>query len=79
MIKSGDKVKGFKFSSYHNSANLHYTIFMDILVGEEGIVVGDVTESFSILYNDNIKSMWSYPTKEYIQMKRDERLKELGI
>ena len=38
MIKLGDKAKGFKFTTFQNSASLSYNKQMDHYVGVEGVV-----------------------------------------
>jgi hypothetical protein len=77
MIKTGDKVKGFKFPAFNNSAILNYNSDMNRFVGVEGVVSDVGTDTFSIFY-DGV-GYWSYPIQEYLVIQRERRLKELGI
>ena len=78
MIKLGDKAKGFKFTTFRNSANLSYNKQMERFVGTEGIVSDIGSDTFDILYDDKV-TRWTYPIQEYLAIQREERLKELGI
>jgi hypothetical protein len=76
-MKIGDKVKGFKFTAFNNSAILNYNRDMNRFVGVEGVVSDVGTETFSIFYEG--VGYWSYPIQEYLAIQRERRLKELGI
>lgn len=78
MIKLGDKAKGFKFTTYQNSASLSYNEQMERFVGAEGVVSYIASDTFDILYDDK-GTLWTYPVQEYLAMRREERLNELGI
>jgi hypothetical protein len=73
----GDKVKGFKFPAFNNSAILNYHSDMNRFVGVEGVVSDVGTETFSIFY-DGV-GYWSYPIQEYLAIQREQKLKEIGI
>ena len=77
MIKVGDKMKGFKFPAFNNSAILNYNRGMNRFVGVEGVVSDVGTDTFSIFY-DGV-GYWSYPIKEYLAIQREQRLNEIGI
>ena len=77
MIKVGDKVKGFKFPAFNNSAILNYNRDMNRFVGVEGVVSDVGTDTFSIFY-DGV-GYWSYPIKEYLALQREQRLNEIWI
>lgn len=89
MVKAGDKAKGFKFGNQIGGASYQwsrraYHPDMDLYVGAEGEVAFVEEETFVIKFK-NIRNLsgeydfWHYPIAEYLEIKRSERLSELGI
>lgn len=82
-MKAGDIAIGFKFDQ-NNSARVVYVHEMDNYVGKSGTVVigttwpGVFQIHFESLFGDELK-IWTYPTKEYLAIQREEKLKELGL
>ena len=82
-MKTGDIAIGFKFDN-ENSAGVAYVREMDDYVGKSGTVVigstwpGVFQIHFKSLFGDDLK-IWTYPTKEYLAIQREEKLKELGL
>lgn len=89
MIKVGDKAKGFEFAEQeHRHKLLAMTTSMYWLVGAEGTIteINRENDSFMIEFGDSashhpkvVKYRWWYPLGKYLEMRREERLKELGI
>lgn len=84
-MKIGDKAKGFRFESYL----VNYSYDMDPYVGVEGEIFKIMEDRFTIIFKeDSLERIlrdgsqyhfWTYPLAEYIQIQREERLKELGL
>lgn len=70
-MKAGDIAIGFKFDQ-NNSARVVYVHEMDNYVGKSGTVVIGTTWP-------GVFQIWTYPTKEYLAIQREEKLKELGL
>lgn len=78
-MKVGDKIKGFKFKAFENSARLNYNLRMDDYIGIEGTVVYIDKLTFLLEFDDDNEWNWEYPTQEYYQLSRDVKLKQLGL
>lgn len=83
MIKVGQKVKGFQFD---DSSGVFYSTHMDNFIGEVGTVVEVNRNYFHIYFGEyngqgilELVDSYRYPTKEYLVILREERLKEIGI
>jgi hypothetical protein len=76
MIKVGQKVKGFQFD---DSSGVIYNTHMDNFIGEVGTVVEVNRNNFHIYFGEQMVESYRYPTKEYLAILREERLKEIGI
>jgi len=93
MIKVGDKVKGFRFSStvdytegpagWKISGKLKYDERMTPYIGVEGEVIRVDENIFVIRFDINTNNIgvisWRYPIAEYLELQREEKLKELGL
>ena len=78
-MKVGDKIKGFKFKPFENSARLNYNLRMNDYIGIEGTLIYIDKLTFLLEFDDSNEWNWEYPTHEYYQLTRDEKLKQLGL
>lgn len=88
-IKIGQKAKGFRFAS---ASGVLYAEEMEKMAGKTGTITAIYEDRFTITFDDDLCrnpyasphgqgfiARWTYPIKEYLEMRREERLKELGI
>ena len=76
MIKIGDSAKGF-MKIGDMAKGFRHDNAMDRYVGVWGTVEAIANDWFSIRFDDG--KCYGYPLMEYLQIQREERLKELGI
>lgn len=77
-MKKGDKAIGFRFESFY----LSYDPEMESFCGVEGTVafVEQDYDKFMIEFIiEGASWRWWYPLSEYIEKRREEKLRELGI
>ena len=87
-IKIGQKAKGFRFD---NSSGVLYAEEMEKMAGKTGTITAIYEDRFTITFDDDLcrnpytrnscplEIRWTYPIGKYLEIQREEKLKELGI
>ena len=76
MIKKGDRFIGFCFDN-ENTADITWVTSMTDYIGVEGIIIVVRRDRIKVEFETNV-GYW-YPYVEFLQILREEKLKEIGI